>query len=181
MANAAQQAVDRIEAYARALVEVARAEGMLVDVEDDLFRFARVFEGSDDLRQALTDPAIPPTRRVAVVEELMGAKTLQLSAALAGLVVAAGRASDLPAVVDRFVALAAEERSRELAEVRTAVALTDEQVARLADALSQATGKQVEVKVIVDDRVMGGVVARVGDVVIDGTVRHRIEQLKERL
>jgi F-type H+-transporting ATPase subunit delta len=118
---------------------------------------------------------------VAVVEELMGTKTLQLSAALAGLVVAAGRASDLPAVVDRFVALAAEERSRELAEVRTAVALTDEQVARLADALSHATGKQVEVKVIVDDRVMGGIVARVGDVVIDGTVRHRIEQLKERL
>jgi F-type H+-transporting ATPase subunit delta len=181
MADAARQAVDRIEAYARALVEVARAEGLLVDVEDDLFRFARVLEGSDDLRQALTDPAIPPARRVAVVEELMGTKTLQLSAALAGLVVAGGRASDLPAVVDRFVALAAEERSRELAEVRTAVALTDEQVARLADALSHATGKQVEVKVIVDDRVMGGIVARVGDVVIDGTVRHRIEQLKERL
>ncbi|MGH9026237.1 MAG: ATP synthase F1 subunit delta [Acidimicrobiia bacterium] len=171
----------RIESYARALVEVARAEGLLVDVEDDLFRFARVFEGSDDLRRALTDPAVPPGRRMAVVEDLMGAKTLQLSASLASLVVGAGRASDLPAIVDRFVALAAEERSRELAEVRSAVALTAEQTARLADALSHATGKQVEVKVIVDDRVMGGIVARIGDVVIDGTVRHRIEQLKERL
>ena len=181
MADFAEQAVDRIEAYARALIEVARAEGLLVDVEDDLFRFARVFEGSDDLRQALTDPSTPPARRAAVVEELMGAKALQLSAALASLVVAAGRASDHPAVVDRFVALAAEERSRELAEVRSAVELTDEQVSRLAEALSQATGKQVEVKVIVDDRVMGGIVATIGDVVIDGTVRHRIEQLKERL
>lgn len=181
MADAAQQAVARIEAYARALVEVARGEGLLVDVEDDLFRFARVFEGSDDLRKALTDPTVPPARRAAVVEDLMGAKTLQLSAALASLVVAAGRAGDLPAIVDRFVARAAEERSRELAEVRSAVELSDEQVARLADALSHATGKQVEVKVIVDSRVMGGIVARVGDVVIDGTVRHRIEQLKERL
>jgi F-type H+-transporting ATPase subunit delta len=181
MADAAQQAVDRVDAYARALLEVARAEGLLVDVEDDLFRFARVFEGSDELPHALTDPAVPPARRVAVVEELMGAKTLQLSAALASLVVGAGRAGDLPAVVDRFVALAAEERSRELAEVRSAVELTDEQISRLADALSNATGKQVEVKVIVDERVMGGIVATVGDVVIDGTVRHRIEQLKERL
>jgi F-type H+-transporting ATPase subunit delta len=181
MPDEAIRAEHRIEAYARALVDVARAEGLLVDAEDDLFRFARVFEGSDDLRKALTDPAVPPARRMAVVEDLMGAKTLQLSASLAALIVGAGRASDLPAIVDRFVALAAEERSRELAEVRSAVALTDEQVARLADALSQATGKQVEVKVIVDDRVMGGIVARIGDVVIDGTVRHRIEQLKERL
>jgi F-type H+-transporting ATPase subunit delta len=181
MPDEAIRAEHRIEAYARALVDVARAEGLLVDVEDDLFRFARVFEGSDDLRKALTDPAVPPARRMAVVEDLMGPKTLQLSASLAALIVGAGRASDLPAIVDRFVALAAEERSRELAEVRSAVALTDEQIARLAEALSQATGKQVEVKVIVDDRVMGGIVARIGDVVIDGTVRHRIEQLKERL
>jgi F-type H+-transporting ATPase subunit delta len=181
MPDVALTAEHRIEAFARAMIEVARAEDLLVDVEDDLFRFARVFEGSDDLRRSLTDPAVPPARRMAVVEELMGAKTLQLSAALASMVVGAGRASDLPAIVDRFVALAAEERSRELAEVRTAVALTDEQVERLAAALSQATGKQVEVKVIVDDRVMGGVVARVGDIVIDGTVRHRIDQLKERL
>lgn len=181
MSDEAIRAEHRIEAYARALVDVARAEGLLVDVEDDLFRFARVLEGSDDLRKALTDPAVPPARRTAVVEDLMGAKTLQVSASLASLIVGAGRASDLPAIVDRFVALAAEERSRELAEVRSAVALTDEQVARLADALSQATGKQVEVKVIIDDRVLGGIVARIGDVVIDGTVRHRIEQLKERL
>ena len=63
---------DRIEAYARALLEVARAEGMLGEVEDDLFRFARVFEGNDDLRMALTDPSLPTDRRMAVVEELMG-------------------------------------------------------------------------------------------------------------
>jgi F-type H+-transporting ATPase subunit delta len=61
------------------------------------------------------------------------------------------------------------------------VPLDAEQQARLATALSQATGKQVEVKVIVDANVLGGIVARIGDTVIDGTVRRRLAQLKERI
>ncbi len=173
--------VDRTEAYAKALLEVARAEGMLGEVEDDLFRFARVFEGTDDLRTALTDPSLPADRRMAVVEELMGGKALNVSAALASFIVGIGRASEMPAIVDRFVELAAAEREHEVAEVRSAVALDESQQQRLAAALSQATGKRVEVKVIIDEKVLGGIIARIGDTVIDGTVRHRLEQLKETI
>jgi len=173
--------VDRTEAYAKALLEVARAEGMLGEVEDDLFRFARVFEGTDELRTALTDPSLPADRRMAVVEELMGGKALNVSAALASFVVGIGRASELPAIVDRFVELATAERDHEVAEVRSAVPLDQSQQERLAAALSQATGKRVEVKVIIDEKVLGGIVARIGDTVIDGTVRHRLEQLKETI
>jgi F-type H+-transporting ATPase subunit delta len=172
---------DRVEAYARAALEVARAEGMLGEVEDDLFRFARVFEGSDDLRTALTDPSLPAERRMAVVEELMGGKALNVSAALASFFVGIGRASDLPAIVDRFVELATQEREHEVAEIRSAVPLSEDQLGRLARALSEATGKQVEVKVIVDETVLGGIVARIGDTVIDGSVRHRLDQLKEQI
>ena len=64
--------------------------------------------------------------------------------------------------------------------MRSAVPLDDAQQQRLAAALSQATGKQVEVKVVVDEKVLGGLVATIGDTVIDGTVRHRLAQLKER-
>jgi F-type H+-transporting ATPase subunit delta len=172
---------DRVEAYARAALEVARAEGMLGEVEDDLFRFARVFEGSDELRTALTDPSLPSERRMAVVDELMGGKALALSASFAAFVVGIGRAADLPPIVDRFVELAAREREHEVAEVRSALPLNDDQRARLARGLSEATGKQVEVKVIVDESVLGGIVARIGDTVIDGTIRHRLEQLKEQI
>jgi F-type H+-transporting ATPase subunit delta len=177
----AESTSDRIEAYAKALLEVARAEGMLHEVEDDLFRFARVFEANDELRSALTDPSLPTDRRMAVVEELMGGKALNTSAALASFVVGIGRASELPAIVGRFVELAAAERQHEVAEVRSAVALDEGQRTRLAAALSQATGKRVEVKVIIDEKVLGGIVARVGDTVIDGTIRHRLEQLKETI
>lgn len=166
------------DAYARALLEVARADGHLGAVEDDLFRFARTLEGSDDLRMALTDPQLPVDRRVAVINELMGAKTLNTSTALVTMIVAAGHASELGEIVDRFVELATAERRHEVAEVRSAIPLDDAQVERLAAALGQATGKDVEVKVVIDPTVMGGIVARVGDTVIDGTVRHRLEQLK---
>jgi F-type H+-transporting ATPase subunit delta len=170
----------KTEAYAQALLEVARAEGRLPEVEDDLFRFARTLESSDDLRLALTDPALPVERRIGVIEDLTGGKALQTSTALLSMVVAAGQASELPMIVDRFVELAAAERKREVAEVRSAIPLDATQVQRLADALGRATGKVVEVKVIVDPDVMGGIIARVGDTVIDGTVRHRLELMKER-
>ena len=140
-----------------------------------------VFEGNDDLRMALTDPSLPTDRRMAVVEELMGGKALNVSAALASFVVGIGRAAEMPEIVDRFVKLAAGERQHEVAEVRSAVALDEGQRRRLAEALSQATGKQVEVKVIIDEKVLGGLVARIGDTVIDGTIRHRLEQLKETI
>ncbi len=172
----------RIDAYAQAILGIVTAEGFLEGAEDELFRFARTFEGNDDLRMALSDPTIPADRRMAVVEELLGGgKSLIVSRAIAAFLVGIGRAGELPEIVDRFVALAAETRSHEVAEVRSAVALSAEQTTRLAAALGQATGKRVEVKVIVDPDVMGGLVARVGDTVIDGTVRHRLDQLKESI
>ena len=172
---------DRNDAYAQAILDIVKVEGHVDEVEDELFRFARTFEGNDELRMALSNAALPAERRVAVVDELLGGRALPISTAIASFVVGIGRAHDLPAIVDRFVALAAESRSREVAEVRSAVPLDEAQTRRLAEALSRATGKQVEVKVIVDADVLGGIVAKVGDTVIDGTVRHRLDQLKDSI
>lgn len=172
---------NRVEAYAQAFLQIAVAEGRPADVEDDLFRFARALEANDELRQALSDRSLPAERRIAVVESLMGGKAIPASVGLVSMIVGADRATDLPAVVDRYLELAAAERKHEVAEVRSAVPIDDELRDRLARALSESTGKQVEVKVIVDPNVLGGVVARIGDTVIDGSVRRRLEQLKERI
>ena len=172
---------ERVEAYAQGFIRVARAEQQRTAVEDDLFRFARALEANDELRGALGDRTVPPERRIAIVEELMGGVGVPVSVGLVSMVVGADRAGELPAVVDRFLELSAEERRHDVAEVRAAVPLDDRLRERLAKALSDATGKQVEVKVVVDPSVLGGIVARIGDTVIDGTVRHRLEQLKERI
>jgi F-type H+-transporting ATPase subunit delta len=172
---------ERAEVYAQALLEIARAEGNLADVEDELFRFARIVEGNDELRMALSDRSLPAERRTAIVEELLEHRALPTTVAMISFVVGAGRGHDLSTIVQRFVELAAESRQHEVAEVRSAVALDDEQVRKLADALGRATGKRIEVKVVVDEKVLGGIVATIGDTVIDGTVRHRLAQLKETI
>ncbi len=171
----------RIDGYARALFEIARAEGTIDTVEDELFRFARAFEGNDALRNALTDEGIPAARRQTIIEDLLGGKANNTSAQLISMLVGSGHVSELPAIIDRVVARASGAKNLEVAEVRTAVALTSDQEARLAAALTKATGKSINLKVVVDPSVIGGVVATIGDTVIDGTVRSRIEQLKSRL
>ena len=99
--------------------------------------------------------------------------------ALVSMVVGAGRGRELPEIINKLVEKIAQSSNKVVAEARTAVNLTDDQRQRLAAALSAATGKAVEVKVIVDPRVLGGIVAQIGDSVIDGSVRHRLEQLRK--
>ena len=172
---------DRIDGYARGLFELARAEGTLDEVEDELFRFARSYESSDQLRNALTDELVPASRRQSIVEDLLGGKATATTVQLVGLVVGSGRGRDLPAIIDRLVQRASTSKNLEVAEVRSAVALSQDQQDRLKAALANATGKQLNVKVIIDPSVLGGLVATVGDTVIDGTVRARLDQLKSRL
>ncbi len=146
-----------------------------------MFRFARSYESSDALRQALTDEQIPAAKRQAIVEDLLGGKATSTTTQLVSMVVGSGRGRDLPAIVDRLVARASSSKQLELAEVRSAVELTDDQKTRLAAALANATGKQINLKVVVDPSVLGGLVATIGDTVIDGSVSTRIDQLKSRL
>ncbi len=171
----------QIQGYARALFEIARADGTLDEVEDELFRFARSYEGSEQLRNTLSDDQIPAEKRQAIIEDLLDGKATRTTTQLVSMVVGSGKARDLPAIVDLLVQRASSAKQLDTAEVRTAVALTADQADRLKAALENATGKRLNLKTIVDPSVVGGVVATVGDDVIDDSVRTRIDQLKARL
>lgn len=172
---------DRTTAYAEALFAVALAEGPLAEVEDELFRVAQVVRGNDELRDRLADPHIPVATRQQIIVDLLGGKAQPATTNLVSLVVGNGRIRELPAIVDELVAMVAREASKEVAEVRSAIVLTDDQKTRLAEALGRATGKQIDVKVILDPSIQGGLVAQIGDTVIDGSVRRRLDQLKNAL
>jgi F-type H+-transporting ATPase subunit delta len=96
-------------------------------------------------------------------------------------IIGAGRARDLPAIADKLVQAASTQQGSEVAEVRSAVALSADQQQRVANALTAKTGRKINLKFVVDPSVMGGLVATVGDTVIDGSVRTRLDQLKSRL
>lgn len=171
-------ASERIDAYASALFAVAHAEDPLGEVDDELFRVARVLESSDQLMATLSDPRMESARRQQIVIDLLGGRAQPATVNLVSMVVGNGRVRDLPAIVDALTEMGAASRDSAVAEVRSAVALSEDQTARLTRALGQATGKNIEVKVVVDPSVRGGVVAQVGDTVIDGSVRRRLEQLR---
>ncbi len=170
-----------IRGYAQAIFAVAEAEGALAEVEDELFRFARTVEREAGLREALTDIALPPERKRAVITDLLGERAGPHTVNLLEFIVEQGRARELSAIADELVQLAAERRAQAVAEVRAAVPLSKAQRERLAEALERATGKKVELRVLVDESIIGGVIARVGDQVYDGSVRRKLELARERL
>ncbi|HVF08685.1 MAG TPA: ATP synthase F1 subunit delta [Actinomycetota bacterium] len=170
-----------IEGYAEALFAVARAEEALPAVEDELYAFAKALEQNTPLREALTDAALPAENKKAVVGDVLGERAHPLTVSLLGFVLDAGRAREIPKIVQRLAEVAAGERDQALAEVRSAVELSEAQRERIAKALSEATGRTVDVKVVVDPSVVGGVIARVGDEVFDGSVATRLVEAKQRL
>lgn len=172
---------ERVQTYAKALVEIARVENRLADIEDELFRFARAATQNDELRLTLTDINIPVEQRIAVVDHILEGKALSTTKAIIALIVIAERAGDLTEIVDAFIAAAAHTRNKETAEIRTAVELDDATVAKLEEALSKATGKSLDLHVVVDETVIGGIIATVGDEVIDGSVKTRLTKLKETI
>jgi F-type H+-transporting ATPase subunit delta len=171
----------RIQGYAAAILEVAKAEDSLDRVQDELFRVAQTFESSAELRDTLSDPRLPNERKQSIIDDLLGGRANPLTVGFVNFVVALGRARDFPAIARELVARAAGEGDRVVGDVRSAIPLDDATVSRLAQALSKRTGKNVEVKVTVDESIVGGIVAQVGDVVIDGSVRGRLANLRETL
>ena len=168
-----------VDSYATALFEVAKAEGSQGPVVAELASFAQALDTSPELQRALVDQMIPVERRQTVVTDLLGGKAHPVTVNLVSFLVGAGRAKDLSGIVAAMRAMSAGELGRAAGEVRSAHPLTLDQQQRLTEVISKTTGKAVELTFLVDPAVMGGVVTKVGDTVIDGTIRHRLEQLKE--
>ena len=170
-----------VNGYAEALFKVVQAEGELDRVEDELFRFGKLLEQNHELKQALSDQSVDKQQREKVLEELLSDKVSSHTLGLLSFIVTQGRARQLPQILEQVSQLAADARQMVVAEVRTAIPLDETQQAELAKSLSSATNKKVTVKVIIDPSVLGGVVAKVGDTVIDGSIKHRLDQLKEQV
>ena len=174
-------AEERLDGYATALLSPVDGEAALTNIEDELFRFMRTVASSEELRAALSDGTIPQAARQAVVEDLLGNKATSITVSMAAYATQVGRARDYEALLAFLVDRVAAENDRRLADVHAPVELDESQRRHLASALSRLVGRNVEVRVTVDPSVLGGFVATIGDTVVDGSARHRLEILKERL
>jgi F-type H+-transporting ATPase subunit delta len=169
---------DRTTGYARAMLDVAKAEGNLAKVTDELFRFGQVLKQDEGIGRSLADPHMAAGNRQQAIEAALAGRATATTVALVSMAVGAGRAGQLSSIIDEFVEMTSAEMGRAVAEVRSAIELTDDQVKRLTAAIATATGQQVDVKIIIDPTVLGGLVTTVGDTVIDGSIRTKLDQLK---
>ncbi len=166
--------------YAQALFDAAQEADAVAAVGRELGDFVAALAASAHLRNVLADPQIETSAKLRIVAELtrgaqpLVANTLQL-------LLDRGRFALLEEVRAEFDALAAAEAAVINVEVTSAVALTPEAHDKIAARVQEATGRRVELAERVDPAILGGLVLRVGDVIVDGSVRSRIRQLRRRL
>ena len=165
--------------YASGLLAIARAEGDVDGITDELYRVAGAFAGSEELRDTLTDPRVPLERKHGVVSDLLGSRASAATVSLVEMLVSTGRIGDFSEIVSEMTEMAAASQGEVVAEVRSAVPLDDATVARLAQKLAAATGRSISVRTVVDPKIIGGVVTKVGDTIYDGSVRSRLQELRE--
>ncbi|MBI3687657.1 MAG: F0F1 ATP synthase subunit delta [Actinobacteria bacterium] len=172
---------DAIELLSRlAVFAVAERDGSLDEVEDELFRFGRILAGQPRLRTLLADPAATPERRIGLLDSVLGDKVVAVTARLLRQTVAAPRGRNLEDAVAGLSELAATRRERYLAHVRTAQPLTAAQEQHLSTTLTRIYGRPISLQIEIDDAVLGGLVVRVGEEIIDGSVAGRLAAVRHR-
>ena len=171
---------NRVSGYAAAVFESCTVSD-LEEIEDQLFRFARTVESDRRLRGALGDRDLPVAVRQEVIAKLLGGKVLDATVRLASYAARGGRARDIVSTLDSLVEEAAKARGWRVARVSAAAVVGDDQQRDLSDALAHMTGNPVDLQVSVDPALLGGVVVHVGDLLVDSSTRHRLDELKEHV
>ena len=166
--------------FAQAAFQIASDGGQLAEWQQDLATMAQAIRETD-LGTLLDSPQIPLERKLSVIGEALGDGVGPLARNLAGLLASRGEMGMLPDIVDQFDSMLDAHRGVVRAEVTAAVKLDQAQVERLERSLGDAVGAEVVVDVRVDPAVMGGLVARVGDRLVDGSVRTRLQRMKREL
>ncbi|WP_222193978.1 F0F1 ATP synthase subunit delta [Modestobacter italicus] len=164
-----------------AALDAADARGELEGVEDELFRFGRIVAGDADLARILGNRSAPREGKTALLDRLLSGKVSPVTERLVRNSLTSSHVHNAENEVERLSAMAARRRGRSVASVISAVPLTAAQEQRLVGVLERIYGRTMGLQVQVDPDVLGGLVVRVGDEVIDGSIAHRLEDAGRRL
>lgn len=174
-----------VNRYASALVDVVLSPNSGVEAPqavEQLRAFGDVVASSSDLRAVLATPAIPKARKRAIIKDL--AEKLGLAKVVRNLALVVndhGRAAALPQIVNAFEAILDERLGFVRAEVRSAFEIDEGQQGELAGELGRLAGARVKLRFAIDPDLIGGVTARIGSKVYDGSVRGQLDDMRVRL
>ncbi|SMD23986.1 ATP synthase F1 subcomplex delta subunit [Lentzea albidocapillata] len=177
-----RELVDGVESLARTTLLVrAERDGQLDSTEDELFRLGRIVAGSNELELLLADPAGDASGKVALVDSLIEGKVSPVTKTLVDQLVRNPRGVRVADGLSELADLAAKRRQRSVAHVRSAVALTAEQVDRLTATLTTIYSRPIALHVEVDPALRGGLTIKIGDEIIDGSIAGRLAALRRNL
>jgi F-type H+-transporting ATPase subunit delta len=177
-----RELVDGVESLARTTLLVrAERDGRLDAVEDELFRLGRIIAGNHDLELALSDPAGDPAGKVALVDGLVAGKVDETTRTLVDQLVREPRGLSIVGGLSDLAALAAKRRERSVAYVRSAVELDAARRDRLEATLTRIYSRPIALHVEVDPTLRGGLLIKIGDEIIDGSVAGRLAALRRDL
>lgn len=166
--------------YAEAAFQLATRDDAIDAYGEGLDLAASVL-GQQQVLDVLRNPARPLRQRTDVVDSFLAKRVPEAVLKLVGLLVERGRIDRLRAVAAEYRRLLNRERGVVEAVATSAAPLTKDETAALEKKVAAMTGKTVDLRVVVDDALIGGLTVRVGDTLYDASVRGRLERLRERL
>ena len=166
--------------YARAVYEIALENGDLEGWHEDLGRLAGVL-GDRELSALLDAPEVPTTNKLSVIKRVLEGVVGPLALNLVSLLATRNLVGLFPSLLEEYERLLDAHDGIVRAEVATAVSLDEGQRDRVAEALRGLLGKDVRVSSVVRPEILGGLVARVGDKLIDGSTRAKLDEMRRSI
>jgi len=167
--------------YALAYITQAGESGALEAVDADVVVLRNLLQESRELRQFVRSPLHKAEKKASVMVSLLNGRVHAQTLSFVQFLIAKGRIEHLGHILDAYVQARDAETGTVVAHVKTATLLDEEGLSGLTAKLVELTGRQVRLNVETDASLIGGMVVRVGDTVYDGSVRHHLDRLQERL
>lgn len=178
----AKDLISGLERSARtALLVQAERAGRLDAVEDELFRLGRIIGGQLELERVLSDPTAGAEAKTQVVDQLVDGKVEQVTQSLVRQLVSHSRGQRVSQGLEELAELSAKRRERSVAYVRSATPLSEAQQERLASTLQRIYSRPIALHLEVDPELGGGLLVKIGDEVIDGSIAGRLQSLRRDL
>lgn len=164
--------------YAKSVLDLAVEKGQLEKVFADMLYLQQLTKASRDFLNLLRSPIIPPAKKQAAIDSVIGKNVSELTEAFTRLLVNKGREAELPEVINAFVNQYKEKKNIHTVKLTTAVPVSDEVKKQLVEQVKKTSGLQnIELQTTIDPNIIGGFVLQTGDKLIDASVAYDLKQV----
>ena len=167
--------------YTRALFEIASSNGIAEQVKKELEAIDTLLKANKDLEKLMLHPGVSLQDKKKLVEKVLAYESTSLIKKFLFVLIDKRRERLLTSLLNSYMTVIREIKGIVLAQVQSTVQLTDENIGKLKGSLEKLIGKEVEIDTSINPKILGGLVIRFGDKLIDGSVRYRLLKLKKKL